>query len=138
MFDTKIHVTNEANNDRNIYFDLTETTLKECYNNHKQDVKHIKYQYNTELTKFIRNLKNNNIKSNIEWKVVDKVYGNASLAMCKLFDEKAQLLITMMNILNKNLELINECRHLNKFLLKNVKKRQRTLVLCVFVYLYYT
>ena len=66
------------------YFGLTETTIKERYNNHKRDVTYIKYKYNMELTKFTWNLKNNNIKSNIQWKVVDKVYGDANLAMCKL------------------------------------------------------
>ena len=43
-------VTNETNNDQKFYFALAETTFKECYNNHKQDVKHIKYQSNTTLT----------------------------------------------------------------------------------------
>ena len=41
-------VSNEANNDQKFYFGLAETTFKERYNNHKRDVKHIKYQYNTE------------------------------------------------------------------------------------------
>ena len=44
-------VSNEANNHQKLYFGLAETTFKECYNSLKQDVKHIKYQYNTELTK---------------------------------------------------------------------------------------
>ena len=35
-------------------------------------------------------------------------------------------------MLNKKSELINKCRHLKKFLLK---KKQRTIVLCVFVFL---
>ena len=48
-------VTNEANNDQKFYFGLAETAFKERYNNHKRDVKHIKYQYNTELTKCIWN-----------------------------------------------------------------------------------
>ena len=74
-------ISNEANNNQNFYFGLAEPTFKECYNNHKRDVKHIKYQYNTELTKDIWNLKNN-IKYNIQWKFVDKVYGNANLATC--------------------------------------------------------
>ena len=36
-------VTNEVNNDQKLYFGLAEITFKEHYNNHKQDVKHIKY-----------------------------------------------------------------------------------------------
>ena len=67
------------------YFGLAETTFKERYKNHKRDVKHIKYQYNTELKKYIWNLKNNSIQYNTLWKVVDKVHGNANLTICKLW-----------------------------------------------------
>ena len=120
-------VTNEANNDQKFYFGLAETTFKERYNNHKGDVKHIKSQYNTELTKYIWNLKNNSIQYNINSKVVDKVYGNANLTMCKLYlMEKLWIInhINDKNMLNKKSELINKCRHLKKFLLKDVKKKQ--------------
>ena len=58
-------VSNEANNDQKFYFGLAETIFKERYNKHKRDIRHIKYLYNTELTKYIWNLKNNNIKYNI-------------------------------------------------------------------------
>ena len=75
------NISNEANSDQKFYFVLTETTFKDFYNNNKPDVKHIKYQYNTELTKDIWNLKNNNIKYNIQWKFVGKVYDNANLAV---------------------------------------------------------
>ena len=44
-------VSTEANNDQKFYFGVAETSFKERYNNHKQDVKQIKYQYNSELTK---------------------------------------------------------------------------------------
>ena len=118
-------VSNEANNDQKFYFGLAETTFKERYNNHKRDVKYIKYQYNTELTKYIWNLKKNSIKYNIQWKVVDKVYGYANSTICKLcLTEKLWIVnhISDNNILNKKSELINKCRHLKKFLLKHVKK----------------
>ena len=123
------------------YFGLAEITFKGRYNNHKRDVKFIKYQYNTELTKYIWNLKSYSIKYNIQWKVVDRVYGNANSKMCKLcLTEKLWIInhINDNNILNKNSELINKCRHLNKFLLKRVTKKQWTLVLCVFVFLYFS
>ena len=70
MFDTKsptkmyrADVSNEANNNQKFYFGLAETTFKERYNNHERDVKHIKYQYNAELAKYIWNLKNNGIST---------------------------------------------------------------------------
>ena len=113
--------------------------LKERYNNHKGDVKHIKYQYNTELIKYIWNLKNNSIKYNIQWKVVDNVYGSANLTMCKLcLTEKLWIInqINNNNILNKKSELINKCRHLKKFLLKQVKKTVNFsfMRICIFVF----
>ena len=43
---------NEANNDQKFYFGLAETTFKERYNNHKRDIRHVKYEYNTQLTKY--------------------------------------------------------------------------------------
>ena len=118
-------VTNKTNNGQKFYFGLAETTFKERYNNHKWDVKHIKCQNNTELTKYIWNLKNNNIKYTIKWKIIDKVYGNANLAMCKLcLMEKRWIInhITDTNILNKKSEIINKCRHLNKLLLKRYQE----------------
>ena len=120
-------VSNEANNDQKFYLSLVETTFKERYNNHKQNVKHIKYQYNTELTKYIWNLESNSIKCNIQWNVVDKVYGNAYSRMCKLcLTEKLWIInhINDNNILNKKSERINKCRYLNKFLVKHVKKKE--------------
>ena len=120
-------ISNEANNNQKFYFGLAETTFKERYNNHKRDVKHIKYQYTTELTKYIWNLKNNSIKYNIQWKAVDKVYGDANSTMCKLCLTEKLWIINHINdndILNKNSKLVSKCTHLNKFLLKHVKKKQ--------------
>ena len=120
-------VSNEANNDQKFYFGLAETIFKERYNNHERNVKHIKYQYNAELTKYIWNLKNNSFKYNIHWKVVDKVYGNATSTMGKLCLREKLWIINQINdnnILNKKSELIKKCRHLNKLLLKQVKKKQ--------------
>ena len=48
-------VSNEANNDQKFYFRFAARTFKERYNNQKRDVRYIKYQYNTEVTKYIWN-----------------------------------------------------------------------------------
>ena len=106
-------VSHEANNDQRFCFGIEESTFKKRYYNHKRDVKHIKYQYNTELTKYVWNLKNN-IKYNIQQKVIDKVYGYANSTMCKLcLIEKLWIInhINNNNILNKKSEIINKCRH---------------------------
>ena len=134
-------VTNEANNGQ-MFFGLAETTFKERYNNHKRDVKHIKYQYNIELTTYIWNLKNNSIQYNIHRKVVDKVYGNANLTMCKLcLMEKLWITnhINDNNMLNKKSELINKCRYLKKVLIKTYKEeivKVSFMRICIFVFLF--
>ena len=64
---------------------------------------------------------------NIQWKVVDKVYGDAHSTMCKLcLEEKLWIInhINDNNTLNKKSELIKKCRYLKKFLLKHAKKKQ--------------
>ena len=55
------------------------------------------YIYNTEFAKYIWNLKNKNIKLNIHWKVVDKVYGNADPAISKLCLTKKLKIIKHIN-----------------------------------------
>ena len=122
---------------KSFFFGSAETTFKERYNNHKRDVKYIKYQYNIELTKYIWNLKSNRIKYNNQWKVVDKVHGNANSTICKLcLTEKLwiinHIMITTYWIKSQNL-LIN-ADILKKFLLKHVKEKQWTFVLCVVVF----
>ena len=135
-------ISNGANNDQSFYFGLAETTFKERYNKHKRDVKDIKYKYNTELTKYIWKLKNNYIKFNIQWKVVDKVYGKANSTMCKLcLTDKLWIIhhINDNNILNKKSELINKCKHLNKFLLYTCKEETVSLSfmrICNFVFFF--
>ena len=127
-------VSKETNSDQKVYFGLAETTFKERYNNHKRDVKHIKYQYNTESTKYIWSLKNNIIKCNIQWKVVDKVYSNANWTMCKLYlREKLWIInhISDYNIMNKKSELINN--------IKTCKEETVNLSfmrICIFVFLF--
>ena len=103
------NVSDEANNDEKFCFGLAETTFKERYNNHQQDIKHIKFQYNAKLTKYIWKLKSNSIKYKFQWKVVDKAYGNANLTICNLrLTEKLWIInhINDSNILNKKSELI--------------------------------
>ena len=81
---------------------MLETTFKERYNNHKGDLKDIKYQYNTELTKYLWNLKSNNIKYNIQWEDVDKIYVNANSAMCKLYLLYLKKKFWIINHINNN------------------------------------
>ena len=101
----RAEVSNKANNDKKFYFGLAETTFMEHYSYHKRDVKHIKCHNNIESTKYIWNLKNN-IEYNIQWKNVDKVYGNATSAMHKLCLTEKLRIINHIN--DNNIDLRQE------------------------------
>ena len=110
----------------NDYFGLTDTTFKERYQNHNRDFKHEKYENNTELAKYIWQLRRNNISFSDKWKVITKVYGNPNPVLCKLCLTEKLWIINFINdekMLNKKSELISNCRHLNKHLLRNVKRK---------------
>ena len=134
-------ISNAANNNQKFYFGVAETTFKECCSNHKQDVKPIKYQYNTELTKYIWNLKNNSINYNIQWKVVDKVYGNANSTMCKLFLIEQLWIINHINDNNiwmKSQNLL-KMKTFRPVLIKTYKEETVDLSfvsICIFVFLF--
>ena len=130
-------VSKEANHHQKLYFGLAETAFKDCYNSHKWDVKHIKYQYNTELTKYIWNLKNNNIKYNMQWKVVIKFMLMLIWQCVSCMIDHGIINHINDDILNKKSEPINKFIHLKKFLTKHVKKKKWILVLCVVIFLYF-
>ena len=119
-------VTNSSNSEHKFYFGLADTTFKERYRNHTRDFRHQKYENSTELAKYIWQLKRNNISFSVKWTIITKVYGNPNSLLCKLcLTEKLWIInfINDDNLLNKKSELISKCRHLNKHLLRNVKKK---------------
>ena len=70
-------------------------------------------------------LKKDNNDYSINWKILYKSYGNANQITCNLCLSEKLLIIESINdndLLNKKSEFVSKCRHLNKFLLKNVKK----------------
>ena len=67
-----------TNNESKFYIGLAETTFKERYNNHKKDIKNERYKNNTELTKHVWSLKNQNHSYSIHWRVLNKVFGKAN------------------------------------------------------------
>ena len=62
------------------YVGLTENEFKTRYTNHKASSSNYEKRNSTELSKYIWNLKNNNISYSIRWKIVKraKSYSNAS------------------------------------------------------------
>ena len=122
-------VTNAVNEDIKKYIGVTDTTFKERtfkerHSNHKRDFKYQKYCICTELGKYVWELKEKNIAPIIKWEILSKVYGNPKQNICILCLTEKLWIINFIhdnNYLNKKSELINKCRHFNKFLLRNVK-----------------
>ena len=120
----RVTVTNAINEDIKKYIRLADTTFKERHSNHKRDFKHQKYHNCIELAKYVWELKEKNIAPIIKWEILSNVYDNPEQNMCILCLTEKLWIINFIhdnNYLNKKSELINKCRHFNKFLLRNVK-----------------
>ena len=114
----------ETKSDKHTYIGLTGNEFKDTYYQHRHDFKDETKKDQTELSKHIWKLKKTNIEYNISWKIVKKVphlkNGNK---MCRLCITEASIIMTnKKDRLNKRTEIMNKCRHENKFLLKNWKK----------------
>ena len=83
-----------------------------------------------ELSKYIWDLKTNNTNFEINWKILRKVSKlNNGNRLCRLCITEAMLIMKgKKGLLNKRKEIMNKCRHENKFLLKNWKeiKKKKT------------
>ena len=87
-----------------------------------------KYQNSTELSKYVWQLKDANISPIVTWKVVAKVFSDTKIDFCKLCLAKKVFIINALNdshSLNKKSELITTCHHLNKLLLKCLKRNNK-------------
>ena len=117
-------VTNDVYEGMKKYIGLADTTFKGRHSNHKRYFKRQKYRNCTELAKYVWELKEKNIAPMIKWEIFSKIYDNPKQNMCFLrLTEKLRIInfIHDNNYLKKKPELINKCRHFNKFLLSNIK-----------------
>ena len=120
-------VSNDENNNTKLYFGLADTPFKERNGNNKRAFKHEKYQNSAEFSKYIWQLKRSNINFSIKHSIASKGSENPSSIIYQLCLTENQWIIKFIynkDNLNKKSELVNKCRHLNKFLLVNVKNRK--------------
>ena len=100
-----------------------DTTFKPRYRNHVCSFKNERYKHATELSKYMWSLKDKSISYNIKWRKVKRArsYSNIS-KRCNLCLWEKYFIICKpeMSTLNNRSELISNCRHSKKFLLKNV------------------
>ena len=122
----KVRVSEQNATSEKVYFGLTENSFKQRYNGHTQSFRHDKHRTNTELSKFIWNLKDNEKANEIKWSIAAqaRAYSDES-KRCNLYLSE-KLFITSnasnLSVLNKRTELNSKCRHENRFYLSNFKR----------------
>ena len=105
------------------YHGTSEGPVKGRINKHYTSFRHRKYEHDTELSKFIWQLKDKGKNFNITWSIARKARKYQCGSGCCVLCLTEKLLIARNNeegMLNARTELISKCRHKNKFLLCNV------------------
>ena len=99
------------------------TNFKERYRNHTASFRHQSKRNDTELSKHIWALKDNNKPFDIKWRIIKQCrpYSNVS-NKCNLCLFEKFIIICRKNLcsLNKRNELASSCPHRNRYLLKNI------------------
>ena len=124
VYSAEVLIGNNQHGDK--YFGICETEFKTRLGNHKNSFKNRQKEKDTELSKYIWNLKDKNITNySIKWSIVKQTSGYNSvtnscnlclsekLAICNFRDKD--------HLINKRMDLVSKCRHENKFILSNYK-----------------
>ena len=119
---TVTHKDSENSEKQATYVGLTENTFKTRFNGHTDSFKHKEKRFATTLSQYIWKLKEKQVQYTINWKILSKAKPySPSTKKCFLCLEEKYFIICKPEIstLNKRNELVNKCRHRNKFLLCN-------------------
>ena len=98
---------------------MTATRFKDRYRNHKKSFDDIKYKNDTELSKYVWNLKLNKKLYKINWSILSRASsikaGGSNCNLC--LEEKLQIIsnYNSSSSLNKRSELFTKCAHARKF-----------------------
>ena len=107
------------------YYGTCEKNFKECYNNHTGSFRNKNKEKSTELSKYIWELKDNNIQHSLKWCIASKaclyVCGSRKCDLC-LTEKLTIIKADSESLLNTRDDLVSKCRHMNKFTLKCFKK----------------
>ena len=138
IYNAQITTTDNKTTPRN-YIGLTKGTFKQRFNQHKITFQHRKYTNNTELSKYIWQLKDNSINFNIKWSITARArpYNNMTKRCDLCLTEKLMIIkFNSNNLLNKRSKLISKCRHGNKFYLKNIWHLPATIDFSQYIHTY--
>lgn len=114
-------VTDQA---KSTYYGICESDFKTRYNNHTKSFRSRKYENETELSKLVWKLKDDNANYAIHWSIEKNAgrykCGTRRCDLC-LSEKVAIVRANPKGLLNKRTELVSKCRHKNKFVIGNVK-----------------
>ena len=109
------------------YIGLTENEFKDRFGGHNTSFYYEKYRHNTAIFDYVWSLKDEGIVPNLQWSIMKQVksYSNTSKSYPLCTQEKFEILQyrNKNELLNKRSEILNKCRHMNKFLLANLKQK---------------
>ena len=112
-----------SNQGTKMYIGSTETSFKQRYGNHKQSLEKRAKSTQTSLSKYVWELKEQHIEHSIKWQIVKRSspYKCGSRICDLCISEKLFILTADPNVcINKNSELMQKCRHKNKFKLSHL------------------
>lgn len=120
----RAHITNDKDNNHANYIGLTEHSFKDRLYKHRNSLRYRSKINATELSKYIWNLRDNNVdNAKIKWSVLDRApaFKNGAKRCDLCLTEKFHIIFQKFPLLNKRNELLSSCRHVNKHLLCNFK-----------------
>jgi len=115
-----------AEDEAKFYIGATEQTFKKRYPKHKDSIEKEKHKSSTSLSKHVWERKKNGTDFTIKWEILKECLpyrcGTRSCNLC--LTEKYLILMADPKLcINKNSDLMQKCRHSNKFKLANVDER---------------
>ena len=120
-------ITNNTETNKKSYIGISETEFKTRYRNHQKSFNHRKYSKDTELSKYIWDLKDSNVDFNIQWSILKSTTSyTPATKTCNLCLSEKLLICTFKdkkNLINKRLDLVSKCRHETKFIIRNYKEK---------------
>ena len=90
-------ITNNVDDERRVYLDLSETPFKDKYHNHLRDFNNEIHYKKTELSRYVWDLKRHNKELHITCTIVCKVYSNPKWNFCRLCLKQKLLIIKFSN-----------------------------------------
>ena len=100
-----------------VYYGVTEGPFKDRYNNHTKSFRHMRYSTETELSKYVWDLKDAGLDANIRWEIAQRSvpyqFGSRRCDLC-ISEKTIIALAESESLLNKRTELVSCCRHRSK------------------------